>query len=64
MRITDFWARMDAHFGPAYAQSWAKDTLLSELGGRTPVEAIAAGIETVDVWRAVWAHEGMPASER
>lgn len=64
MRLTEFWARMEAHFGPAYAHSWAKDTALPELGGRTCVQAIAAGFETVEVWRAVWAHEGLPPSER
>lgn len=64
MRITDFWTRMEDHFGATYAHSWAKDFALAELGGRTCVEAIAAGIETVDIWRAVWTHERMPLSER
>ena len=64
MRLTDFWARMDAHFGPAYARSWAHDFRLAELGGRTCDEAIVAGIETVAIWRAVWTHEGLPLSER
>ena len=64
MRITEFWARMEDHFGPRYARSWAHDTVLSELGGRTPEQAIADGIETVEVWRAVWRHEQLPAAER
>lgn len=64
MRITEFWERMEAHFGAAYARSWAVDFALAELGGRTCVEAIDAGIDTVDIWRAVWAHERMPARER
>lgn len=64
MRITDFWSRMEAHFGTAYAHSWAKDFALSELGGRTCDEAIAAGVETVDIWRAVWSHERLPLSMR
>lgn len=64
MRLTDFWMRMEAHFGPTYAYSWAKDTMLKDLGSRTVEQAIAAGIDTVDIWRAVWAYEGLPASER
>jgi hypothetical protein len=64
MRITDFWSRMEAHFGAVYAHSWAKDCALAELGGRTCMQAIAAGIETVDIWRAVWTHERLPSSER
>lgn len=64
MRLTDFWQRMDAHFGPGYARSWARDTRLEQLHGRTVEQALADGVETVDVWRAVWAHERMPARER
>lgn len=64
MRLTEFWRRMEAHFGAGYAHSWARDFRLQELGGRTCEEAIAAGIDTVEVWRAVWAHERLPASER
>lgn len=64
MRLTDFWQRMEAHFGAGYAASWARDTRLVELSGKTVEEALAAGVETVEVWRAVWAHEGLPARER
>lgn len=55
---------MEAHFGAGYAASWARDTRLVELDGLTVEEALKAGIETQEVWRAVWAHEGMPARER
>jgi len=64
MRLTDFWERLEAALGPAYARSWAHDHVLSSLGGRTVDEAIAAGIETVDVWRAVHAALELPARER
>ncbi len=53
MRLTDFWARLDKVFGPGYAQSVAHDQVLSTLGGRTIAQALAAGEETVVVWRAV-----------
>ena len=64
MRLTEFWRRMEAHFGAGYARSWARAFRLQELGGRTCEEAIAAGMDTVEVWRAVWAHERLPAAER
>lgn len=64
MRLTDFWERMELALGPAYAKSWAKDVALSDLGGRTVEQAIAAGLETKAIWRAVHAQLGLPAKER
>jgi hypothetical protein len=64
MRLTDFWERLEAALGPAYARSWAHDHVISALGGRTVDEAIAAGIETVDVWRAVHAALELPPRDR
>lgn len=53
MRHTQFRALMDAHFGPQRAPSVAQDHVFSALGGRTPDQAIAAGIPPRTVWRAV-----------
>lgn len=53
MRLTEFWARLEQVFGPGYAQSVAQDQVLSQLGGRTIVQALEAGEETAHVWRAV-----------
>jgi hypothetical protein len=53
MRLTDFWARLEQVFGPAYAGSVARDQVLAQLGGRTIVEALDAGEQAADVWRAV-----------
>lgn len=53
MRLTDFWWRMEQAFGPGYAASVATDQVLPQLGGRTVEQALAAGEETVVVWRAV-----------
>lgn len=64
MRLTEFWERMNAHFGSAYAVSFAQDHVLSALGGRTVAEALAAGENTKDVWRAVCADQDVPASLR
>jgi DUF3046 family protein len=53
MRLTDLWQRMEDAFGHAYAQSVATDQVLPQLGGRTVRQALADGVETVVVWRAV-----------
>jgi hypothetical protein len=53
VRLTDFWWRLDQVFGPGYAASVAADQVLPQLGGRTIEQALAAGEETVVVWRAV-----------
>jgi hypothetical protein len=64
VRHSEFWARMEQSLGPAYARSWAEQHVLRELGGRTVVEALAAGEQPKLVWRAVWADLGLPARER
>ena len=51
--MTDFWDRLGQAFGPAYARSIAADHSFAELGDRTIDEAIAQGVETVTIWRAV-----------
>ncbi|BCJ67109.1 DUF3046 domain-containing protein [Polymorphospora rubra] len=55
MRLTEFWGRLEETFGPAYARSIAADQVLAQLGGRTIDQAIAEGVETLRVWRAVCA---------
>jgi hypothetical protein len=55
---------MEAALGPAYARSWADQYVMSELDGRTAVEALDAGVPPKRVWAAVWQALGLPASER
>jgi hypothetical protein len=64
VRQTEFWKRMDARFGPAYARSYAADQVLSTLGSRTVLQALEQGEDTKHVWRAVCDATGAPASER
>ena len=64
MRLTEFWERMERHLGPAYARSWAKDQVLSQLGGRSPQQALDEGMDAKTVWRAVAAALELPARER
>jgi hypothetical protein len=63
MRLTDFWNRMEERFGTTYARSVAADYRLPALGA-TIDEAIAAGVETKDIWRAVCDEFDVPAHLR
>ena len=64
MRITEFWSRMEHQFGASYADSYARDQVLRELGGRTVHEAIVAGDDLKTVWRAVCVAANVPARDR
>jgi hypothetical protein len=64
VRLTEFWNRMEARFGRAYARSYAADQVLSTLDGRTVEQALADGADAKQVWRAVCDAEDVPASER
>lgn len=64
MRLTEFWERMTDALGASYARSWARDVHLSDLDGMTVEQAIAAGVPTQQIWRAVHASLGLPARER
>ncbi|MBV9023098.1 MAG: DUF3046 domain-containing protein [Streptomycetaceae bacterium] len=64
MKLTVFWQRMHAYFGDTYADSFARDHVIAELGGRTVQEAFAAGWQAKDVWRAVCAAVDIPAAQR
>lgn len=63
MRVTDFRERMRAVFGP-HADSVAELHVLTELGNRTPAQALAAGEPTDAVWRAVCEGHQVPESQR
>ena len=63
MRITEFWRRLRERFGDSYAASLAADYRIPQLGS-TIDEALTAGVEAKDVWRAVCAEFEMPASLR
>ncbi|MDT4901544.1 MAG: hypothetical protein QOJ78_2474 [Pseudonocardiales bacterium] len=63
MRITEFWNRMETRFGSTYAASVAADYRLPTLGA-TINEALAKGVETKAVWRAVCAEFEMPSQLR
>ena len=64
MRLTVFWERMRAQFGDTYAESVAKDYVLSSLGERTVSKALADGEDAKIVWRAVCETFNVPESLR
>jgi hypothetical protein len=64
VRLSVFWTLMRDHFGPAYAESVARDHVLAALGGRTVEQALAGGENAKTVWRAVCAEFEVPAAKR
>lgn len=64
MRLSDFWERMRANLGDSYAEVYARDQVLTELGGRSIAEALHQGEDVKLVWRAVWRYLELPDSER
>ncbi|MBD8869829.1 DUF3046 domain-containing protein [Nocardioides donggukensis] len=63
MRHTEFWARMEAALGPAYARAWAEQHVITALG-RTTVEALDAGTPPKQVWAEVWRTLDLPDRDR
>ena len=64
MKHTEFWIRMDDALGASYARSWASMFVLTDLGGRTVDEALAAGVPPKEVWAAVWRVLELPPNKR
>ncbi len=52
MRLSDFWERLTAVVGSEYTTSWGRDMVLPDIG-LTVEQAIASGVETAVIWRAV-----------
>jgi hypothetical protein len=53
MRISDLRERIVLSFGDAWATSFSQDIAISELGSMTVNEALKAGREADEIWRAV-----------
>lgn len=64
MRHSEFWFRMEHHFGRGYARVWADSHVMSILGGRTASQALDAGEDPKTVWRAVHTERALPPSDR
>ena len=64
VRLTHFRRLMDDEFGAVRAGSIARDHIFSRLGGRTVEQAIEAGEEPREVWRAVCVEFDVAAERR
>ncbi|MFJ4682508.1 DUF3046 domain-containing protein [Streptomyces sp. NPDC091377] len=64
MRLTVFWERMAEHFGTGGSETFARDHVMSELGGRTVDEALESGWAAKDVWRVVCSVMNVPQERR
>jgi hypothetical protein len=53
VRLTEFWDRMNSHFGRDYAASVAQDYVLADVGERTVNQALADGLDVKVIWKAV-----------
>ena len=53
MRISDLRERLSLSFGESWAPSFSQDIAISELGSLTVNQALAAGHEAHDIWKAV-----------
>ncbi|HPX35282.1 MAG TPA: DUF3046 domain-containing protein [Mycobacterium sp.] len=60
MRLTEFNELVEAQFGPVRGASLVVDHVLTRIGGRTAAQAIEAGVEPRDVWRALCADFDVP----
>jgi hypothetical protein len=64
VRLTQFRELMADEFGAVRAASLAADHVFAELGGRTVDEALEAGANARDVWRAVCSTFEVPPERR
>ena len=55
MKETELWERLEAALGSGYHRVWAAEFSLAELGNRTVAQALADGLPSKTIWRAVWA---------
>ncbi|MCM6774174.1 DUF3046 domain-containing protein [Nocardia sp. CDC159] len=62
MRLTDFRELLHGEFGVARGDALLNDHTLPALGGRTGAQAIEAGVDPRDVWRALCAEFDVPRS--
>jgi len=53
VKHSEFWQVLEETFGEGYGRSVAEDLVLSGVGGRTAVQALADGVPPRVVWDAV-----------
>ena len=63
VRLTQFRELVDGQFGPVRGASVVVDHVLTQLGGRTAVQAIEDGVDPRDVWWALCADFDVPRDQ-
>jgi hypothetical protein len=63
VRLTEFHELVEAQFGSVRGGSLLVDHVLTRLGGRTAVQAIEAGVDPREVWRALCADFDVPRDQ-
>ena len=63
MRLTEFRELVSGQFGEMRGTSLLVDHVLTSLGGRTGEQAIEAGIDPREVWRALCADFDVPRDQ-
>jgi len=63
VRLTEFRELVEVQFGAVRGSSLLVDHVLTRLGGRTSAQAIDAGIEPREVWRALCADFDVPRDQ-
>jgi hypothetical protein len=53
MRISDLRERITLSFGETWAPSFCKDIAITQLNSKTVEEALRAGVEAADIWKAL-----------
>ena len=64
MRETELWARLRTILGAAYAGAWAESVVHADLGDRTVLQALGAGIEVKRIWQVASASLEVPEHQR
>ena len=64
MRLREFYALLDAVFGPEYARTLAREMALTDLDSRTAEQALEDGVDPRDVWHTLCDAMDVPASRR
>ncbi len=61
MKLSEFQNAVDDEFG-AFGRVLLRDTVIVELGNRTPNEALEAGVPTREVWLALCRAQEVPVA--
>ncbi|BDB60231.1 Protein of unknown function [Rhodococcus pyridinivorans] len=64
VRLTEFYEVVRDEFGQMHGDALLRDHVLLSLGGRTAAEAIEAGQEPREVWRALCDEFDVPPVRR